>query len=244
MMLLMSLLAATTATTTVVASMPPNHPAADILAKYSHQFRCPHANEWMTKGPRQAAIDLGLLKGNNNNDHGGTDTVGRGLLRRTLQDNTTVVAGSCVYTNTWTGQVDCLELRGDVWTEDSMGTRCSAETDSTLTVGVPCTLPTSFGGYCTVVSDNGGLEMSPLAITAMMDCTQLETTCTTFISGTFEPSEGCGGGGSSSSTSAPTSGNVTEGATTSSPESNATAYPSDGSVPTEDVICTIAPGTS
>jgi hypothetical protein len=252
-MLLMSLLAASSATsvvasTTTTKAMPPNHPSADILAKYSHQFRCPYANDWVTKGPKQAAIDLGLLKSRpNNSNNNNNNVLGKaGLLRaRNLQD-TAIVAGSCSYTNTWTGQLDCLELRGDVWTEESMETRCASETDSTLTFGTPCTLPPSFGGYCTVVGGDGGVEMSPLAIMGTMDCAQLESTCTTFISGTFEPSEGCGGTSSSSTTSttAPSNGGVTdETEATASPESNATAYPGAGSIPTEEVICSIAPGT-
>jgi hypothetical protein len=234
--MLLSLLAASVTVTAAAAKgMPPNHPAANVIAKFSHQFRCPYANEWVTKGPKQAALDLGLLK-NVTSFKTASSTANTKSVRgrRSLQDSATI-AGSCSYTNTWTGQLDCLELRGDIWTEDSMQSRCASETDSTLTAGAPCTLPSSLGGWCTVVGENGAIEASPLALMGTMDCAQLENACTTFISGTFEAAAGCGG----SSTSAPSSGGE-ETEETASPIN--TTVP-DGSVSSEDVICMIAPGT-
>lgn len=231
--MLLSLLAAPT-TVAVATEMPLNHPAADVISKFSHQFRCPYANDWVTKGPKQAAVDLGLLR--NVTSFYSPSTTNRNIqsLRggRNLQDAT--IAGSCSYTNTWTGQSACLELRGDAWTAESMQARCDLETESTLTAAAPCTLPTNLGGWCSVVGDDGALEVNPLALSGSMDCTQLKNTCETFISGTFEAAAGCG-----ASTSAPASG---EDAATSEPTTANTTYP-DVSVPSEDVFCTIAPGS-
>ena len=43
-----------------VDSLPPNHPGADLIKNFGGQIRCPHADLWLTKGPEQAAIELGL----------------------------------------------------------------------------------------------------------------------------------------------------------------------------------------
>ena len=46
------------------------HPSMDVLAKFSPNFRCPYANEWVTKGPEQAAINLGLLNATEHSPEG------------------------------------------------------------------------------------------------------------------------------------------------------------------------------
>ena len=124
------------------ASLPPGHPMVDLYHKFGHHMRCPHAKEWISKGPEQAAKDLGLIpphasfgtKQSNFVEEGGEEGKGRHrsikkLLRRMLQpDEGLHVAGSCVYENAFSGQETCLELRGPSWTMDSMATRCARET--------------------------------------------------------------------------------------------------------------------
>lgn len=41
------------------AALPPGHDDA-LLSKFAGTFRCPYANDWIRKGPVQAAKDLGL----------------------------------------------------------------------------------------------------------------------------------------------------------------------------------------
>lgn len=45
-------------------------PSMEVLAKFSPNFRCPYANEWVAKGPEQAAIDLGLVNFTTHNAQG------------------------------------------------------------------------------------------------------------------------------------------------------------------------------
>ena len=121
---------------------PPNHPPVHIhptLAKFSQHFRCPYANEWVTKGPHQAAIDLGLVKKSDGKQqqNATSATVMKQMMvpsrnnirrhHRSLQDNAAM--GHCTFTNTWTGAPSCVEFRG-TFDETELLSRCGSEQDS------------------------------------------------------------------------------------------------------------------
>lgn len=193
---------------TAAADVPPHHPSKDILSKFSPHFRCPYANDWVSKGPKQAALDLGLLNATKVHD--------QGLVRRRAQEN---AVGSCTYTNTWTNQPSCLEFRGDSWTADNMEARCSGETDWTMTVGAPCDVSPSLGGYC-IVGEGGSIEATPME---GMDCGMAKTSCEIFMSGSFSEGAGCSEG-------------------VPPPEAHGGGGAFTVAAPSEPVSCAIAPG--
>lgn len=176
------------------ADVPHNHPSISVLSKFSPHFRCPYANDWVAKGPQQAALDLGLLK--NVTEKGGF-VGGRNPSGRRRRAQQGQVSGSCVYTNSWSVQSSCLEFRGDLWTASSMLARCDGETDGALTAGSPCDVASGLGGWC-FVGTEGSIEGTPLSLESGMDCDMAQTTCETFMSGTFEAGEGCAEVGSAS----------------------------------------------
>ena len=161
-----------------IGDVPHNHPSVEILSKFSPHFRCPYANDWVTSGPKQALINLGLLNITKSNDGGS--------VRRRLN-----AVGSCTYTNSWTGQGSCLEFRGDSWTETSMEERCASETDSTMSTGVACEVSPALAGYC-VVGEGGSIEATPME---GMECDMAQTTCENFVQGTFTRAGACSEGG-------------------------------------------------
>ncbi|CAB9531605.1 expressed unknown protein (Partial), partial [Seminavis robusta] len=156
--------------------LPDSHPSVGVLSKFN--FKCPYAEEWVTKGPLQAALDLGLVQ--NVTTITTSKSGGRQQLRRRTQQDM-IVAGSCVYTNAWSGQVACLEMRGDAWTGATMESRCASETDSTLTAGAPCAVPDGMTGWC-LVGEDGSIEATPMA--GDNNCGQTQSACETFMTGT------------------------------------------------------------
>jgi hypothetical protein len=189
---LLSLLALAAATE---GKAPENHPSFALLSKFSPHFRCPYAEEWIAKGPKQAALDLGLWKN-------ATVTSTKHAIRRRMPADE-AVAGSCVYTNSWTGTSDCLEMRGDAWTDVNMQERCGSETDGTLSSGLGCAIPENMAGWC-VVGSEGSIEATPMSTTGSADCAQTQNVCETFVKGTFETDGQCASGTSvSNETSAP-----------------------------------------
>lgn len=161
------------------AGLPPNHPRS-LFEDFGGDVRCPYAEKWMTKGPQQAAVELGLLKRSPQGhvaDHK--------MLRR-LQD----VAGSCVYFNAFSGMDTCLEMRG-TWTMDSMRARCATE-DGTLRGGQSCSLSSASGGFCVLENDQGAIEATLLDTSATMGCAGLGSTCQSFLGGEFQLAGTCG----------------------------------------------------
>jgi len=152
---------------------------ADLIKNFGGQLRCPHANQWLTKGPEQAAVDLGLKQANHQNHQRQENNV-----RRSLQQ----VVASCSYSDPFSGTQACLELRGSAWTNDSLQERCAAQ-NGTLELSTPCPLPTQQAGTCIVESSSGMVEATPLAL--VMGCAGMQNTCETFLGGTFEASEEC-----------------------------------------------------
>jgi hypothetical protein len=180
---LLSLLALTAV---AEAKAPESHPSFALLSKFSPHFRCPYAEEWIAKGPKQAALDLGLWKNS-------TVSSTKQAIRRRLADE--AVAGSCVYTNSWTGTADCLEMRGDGWTDVTLQDRCASEKDGTLSSGLGCSIPENMAGWC-VVGSEGSIEATPMAMTGAADCAETQNVCVTFMQGTFESDGQCASGSS------------------------------------------------
>ncbi|KAL3942393.1 MAG: hypothetical protein SGARI_000282 [Bacillariaceae sp.] len=164
------------------ADLPPHHPPTHpTLAKFSQHFRCPYANEWVTKGPHQAAIDLGLVGSNNKNSTTSLRNMMPSRHLRSLQD-TAPAQGHCTFTNTWTGAPSCVEFRGTDYTEADMETRCAEEQDSTLTVGSGCMMTDAAVGWCLVGMPDGAMEASPM----VGDCGQNQMACESFMNGVFD----------------------------------------------------------
>lgn len=183
---------------TTSAALPPGHPGQMIIEKFSPNFRCPHAAEWVAKGPRQAALDMGLLKNvteHSYEHYGEHEHSVRGHRRRRTQEMAppTTVAGSCAYVSQWTGP-SCLEFRGEMWTADAMQTRCDTEDQSALTATEGCPVPEGgMGGYCIASgSIAGAIEASAMMVSPMSDCAQLKTGCEGFGGGSFVAAEACG----------------------------------------------------
>lgn len=217
--------------------LPPNHPPTteEVLARFRHHFRCPYSTEWVTKGPHQAAINLGIVPKRNENVT--ATTTAFSMMRgthRSLQEGDTMsaAAGSCVFTNSWTGQPTCVEFRGSSYTLENMQTRCGAEPDSTLTDGEACSVAesSSIVGWCLVPISDSMVEATPM----VGDCQQNQMACQSFMSGKFDGN--CDGGGGDGEEQVPAS---------SMPEAEGaeggygnTTVPDD-----EAVTCRIAPGT-
>ena len=208
------------------ASIPSHHPNVDLLHKFSPHFRCPYANEWISKGPVQASINLGLWNATTTTHASSSKKKKNNNVRRAQEET---VSGSCVYTNIWTGQPACLEMRGDSWTSETMQTRCAAEPDGTLTEGSACEVPPAgMAGWCIVEADNG-VEASPLPL-AGLGCGTMKMTCESRLGGTFEALQTCAG---------------EEPATSGMPDGGGPAsYPGAGSMPSGagGAKCAIAPG--
>jgi hypothetical protein len=237
----------------------PHHSSQEILAKFRHHFRCPYAAEWVTKGPHQAAIDLGIVVGAGRNNHHkqnnhtastsatrmvrGGSSMHHHHKNRLLQANSimSAIVGHCTFTNAWTGQPTCVEFRGQYSLED-MQSRCASEQDSNLVEGDPCSSTTNPPvGWCLVeISGTTTMEATPM----VGDCQQNKMACESFMSGTFDGS--CDGGGST--TEAPQQQQETEedgklGGGSSNSSSAGTQPPYGNTTsPDEPVTCRIAPG--
>lgn len=160
------------------AVLPPNHPMKNVLHEFGHHIRCPHANEWLTKGPEQAALDLGLTQVVHSTSSGNRKLDGHGK---------DVVVASCNYMNPWSNSPACIEMRGSLWTTETMQSRCD-ENSGTLTEAVGCEIPPAFAGWCVVGSDEAGtaLEANPLSVAGGMGCSGIKGLCEGMMSGQFE----------------------------------------------------------
>mmetsp|Transcript_23907 Transcript_23907/g.56481 ORF Transcript_23907/g.56481 Transcript_23907/m.56481 type:complete len:823 (+) Transcript_23907:235-2703(+) len=182
--------------------LPPNHPGRAVIEKFAPNFRCPHAAEWVSKGPEQAARDMGLadVMATATNDAATTSSSSTksGGVRRRMQQGLGVpanVAGSCSFTNQFTGP-SCVEFRGEasVWTPAAMQERCAAEADSTLSATMDgCPTPEGgMGGWCiTFNTAVGGVEAAAMMVSPESDCAQLSNACVSFAGGMFMPDVGC-----------------------------------------------------
>lgn len=184
--------------------LPPQHPPVrgmdPTLARFSKQFKCPYAKDWLTKGPQQAAMDLGLTtpeKIEAAKRSNAADPVVQGR-RRHLQEVSAAasVMGSCSFSNQWTGP-SCLEFRGEGWDNNSMDERCGLEQDNTVTMGGDgCPKPSELAGWCVKEVATGKIEATSMMISAMSDCDGNQMACESFVGGAFEAASACGGGAS------------------------------------------------
>jgi hypothetical protein len=236
---------------------PAHHPQ-EILTKFHHHLRCPYANEWITQGPYQAAINLGIVLPGSNKKHKQAmeftttiATTSNGMMRRgggvahrrkrrTLQDeeDDTLTIGHCTFTNAWTVQPTCIEFRGDYSIEEMLK-RCSSEADSNLVIkerdnsSIGCMTTTVVVDSSSSVVGWCYVQVSDTALEAMTmmgDCTQNQMACETFMSGTFQPINGsCNETNSTSGTTETQPGTTTT--TTNQTQSS-----------NQPVTCQIAPG--
>ena len=184
------------------AGLPPHHPPVGAmhptLARFSSQFRCPYANEWLAKGAHQAAIDMGLTTPEKVEALKtlGDDDIGEQRRRYLQQGSASAVAGSCSFSNQWTGP-SCMEFRGDGWTQASMEERCSSEQDSALTIGAEgCPIPGELAGWCVNEASSGSFEALSMMVSERADCDGNKMACEQFVRGAFEAASECGGGSS------------------------------------------------
>lgn len=175
----------------------------DLLQNFGGQFRCPYADQWLTKGPEQAAIDLGLKSQDlgHKQDKTVSPPQSQQHLRRKAQEQQLPVRGSCTYTETFSGASACLEMRGEGWTTASLQERCSTQNGS-FSASTPCPVPQGFAGTC-IVQNNGDASAveATLFDFSMGGCAAAKNACKTFVRGSFVGSEACADGESSGSDS-------------------------------------------
>ncbi|KAL7455187.1 hypothetical protein ACHAWC_006754 [Mediolabrus comicus] len=172
------------------AAAAATHPLHD--PKFTSQFKCPHAEKWLTKGAEAAAKELGI------------DIAAHHNQRRKL-GSSLPVAGSCTYNNVWTGGRDCMNFHGDSWTLDEMISRCNSEQDGVATPNIGCDdTSVNAGGWCvkdvgssgsSITSMTAAPEMkeeaSLMMLSAMAKCDTNKMACETFVQGKFVPAGEC-----------------------------------------------------
>lgn len=186
-----STLALAAASAAVAATTAP-HPLHD--PKFTSQFKCPHAEKWLTKGAEVAAKELGIDIAAHHNNHQRQRKLGSSLP----------VAGSCTYNNVWTGGRDCMNFHGDSWTLDEMVSRCNSEQDGVATPNVGCDdTSENAGGWCVKdVSSSGSMtsmtaapemkeEASLMMLSKMAKCDTNKMACENFVQGKFVPAGEC-----------------------------------------------------
>lgn len=187
------------------------------LAKFRSQLRCPYAHEWLTKGAEKAAIDLGLTtpekvaqqqQQQQQQPQQQQQSSIPGHHRRRLAAS---VKGSCNYSNAWSGPT-CMEFRGEGWDENLMDYRCGLECPNTVTMGGDgCPKPSDLAGWClkdssvapTTITTTAAqpdesssyIEATSMMLSGVADCAGNKMACETFVGGTFEAADACGGVG-------------------------------------------------
>ena len=157
------------------AAVASSHPKLPLLhPKFHSHINCPYADEWLTKGPEQAAINLGLKDDTNH---------------RVLED---AVMGRCTYTNPFSGD-SCTEFRGSGWTTDAMAEQCSQESSGSFMGRQGCASDNNTAGYCVKSVADDTYEYNMLVLTDMADCAGNKMACETFVGGSFKATHGCAG---------------------------------------------------
>ncbi|KAL7536637.1 hypothetical protein ACHAXR_010642 [Thalassiosira sp. AJA248-18] len=202
------------------AAPHPLHP------KFRAHLKCPYADQWLTKGAKQAALELGL------------DEHGRKLEESSMQQN---VQGSCSYTNAFSGGMTCMQFTGTAWTEADMQTRCAQESGALSAEG--CSVGSA--GWCTKMIADEKHEATVMELSAMADCDGSEMACKSFMGGTFM----AGGQCLTATTASEETGENMFGGAGGPPPGVATggtggAWPGAGAATGEDspTKCLIAPG--
>jgi len=192
-----TVLAASTIDASAQAAPHPLHP------KFRSQFKCPYAENWLTKGAEVAAKELGIEL-----------LSAAAHLNRKLLGSTLPIAGSCTYNNSWTGVKSCMNFHGDEWTLDAMVERCNNEQAGVATEGVGCDdTADDVAGWCVkdvsktttdmMTAPEMKEEASLMILNAMATCDNNKMACETFVQGKFVAVGSCASasGGSSSSSS-------------------------------------------
>lgn len=194
----MKLFASTTASllattiTSVDAAKAPPHP---LHPKFKSQLKCPYADNWLTKGAEAAAQELGIDISSTHNQQSSS---------RKLVGSELPIAGSCTYSNTWTGEDSCMNFHGESWTVDAMVERCDAEQDGIATQGVGCEdTADNVSGWCVKDVSSEGVTSSMISVpemkeeatlmmlSAMASCENNEMACTAFVQGKFVAAGSC-----------------------------------------------------
>mmetsp|Transcript_6854 Transcript_6854/g.12399 ORF Transcript_6854/g.12399 Transcript_6854/m.12399 type:complete len:826 (+) Transcript_6854:92-2569(+) len=148
--------------------------ALSIHPKFRSHLKCPYADKWIAKGPKQAALELGL------DEHG-----------RKLQA-TMSAQGSCSYANTFSGGMTCMQFQGTAWTSEDMVTRCAQESGTWSAES--CV--DEVGGWCNKSIAQDKTESTAMVLSAMSDCSGSKMACEAFMSGTFVADGECLGSSS------------------------------------------------
>jgi len=183
--------------------LPSHHPPVRVLhptlAKFSPQFRCPYAQEWLAKGAHKAAMDLGLTttttstgkEPNPTTTHRSSSPDER--RRRALQAQAaaataTTVMGSCAYDNVWSvSESDkraCMEFRGEGWTPNGMDERCKNEPNNLVsTNGQGCAFPETpqLAGWC--VKESGFVSATATATESSASASAMVEASAMMVSG-------------------------------------------------------------
>lgn len=174
--------------------------AAPIDAKFRSHLKCPYAAKWLSKGPEQAALELGLHAKHYRRRELQQD-VPPHLLQ--LLPSQLPVKGSCQFFNLFSGDTRCMQFHG-LWKDSDMASRCAQEKGSTLSVGQGCTIhdESAAAGWCSKVLSDEKQENTMMQIIPTVDCNGNQLMCEQFMEGKFIASSVCsaphasaGGGG-------------------------------------------------
>ena len=187
--------------TTASAGKTAPHP---LHPKFKSQLKCPYAENWLTKGAEAAATELGIDLSSSHHQNN----------RRTLLGSELPIAGSCTYSNTWTGDKSCMNFHGESWTLDAMVERCSTEQDGVATQNVGCDdTSENVSGWCVKDVSPAATNMmmsapeikeeaSLMMLSAMASCDNNKMACEAFIQGKFVATGSCVSEADGSSSSA------------------------------------------
>ncbi len=188
----MKLLLASASLLAATASAGKGAPPHPLHPKFKSQLNCPYAENWLTKGAEAAASELGIdISSTHQNNH-----------HRTLLGSELPIAGSCTYSNTWTGDKSCMNFHGESWTLDAMVERCSSEQDGVATQGVGCDDSIeNVSGWCVKDVSPAAMDMmtapeikeeaSLMMLSAMASCDNNKMACEAFIQGKFVAAGSC-----------------------------------------------------
>lgn len=155
--------------------------------------RCPYSGLWMKHGPEKAAQILDQRHAHL-----------KGKFRKLEEDQTSDLPnmgyGTCVYTNPFSGSIDCVQFSGSGFTDVTAKALCDASMGGMavgeLAKGTRCFASTNpqLAGHC--YTTEGAMEQAmPMLLGGMMaTCDAVEQGCKTWSQGRFVRGGACASG--------------------------------------------------
>jgi hypothetical protein len=201
-------------TTIVVVVEGKERGVLPLHPRFRSHLKCPYADQWLAKGPERAAFDLGLDANGRKLQSSSSST----SSSSSLDSWTELVRGSCTYTNSFSGEMTCLQFHGIGWSDESASTRCAQEIDSSFSTD-GCSGETMMAGWCEKQIGDGIYENTLMVLSSMADCDGNTMACETFIGGSYIAAGEC----STTKTTTTTSATTTSATTTASVATSTTS---------------------